>query len=126
MVLMLPLSLVRNIYWTIKNHRPLFQGLEGEPIWKKAAALILCIKISRLNVKPYDMIAEKIKTENGQTKKTLKIFQRISEESAVEDIVSEDVFVLYSLPMLPFLFIGYILSISTGDLILRLLSVILK
>ena len=126
MILMLPLSLMRNLYWTFILKRPLFEGLEAERAWKKAATLLFCVKSSRSNVKPYHQLAEKIGTENGQTRKTLQIFQRVREEDAVEDeSILGDVFVVYSLPMLPFLGLGYVLAMTVGDIILRLTATLL-
>lgn len=127
MVLTLPISLFRNLYWKIKNHQPLFKELDREPTWKKAAALILCIKTSKSKIKPYHIITERIEIKDGETKRTLKIFQKVREEDTIVDnTIPEYAFVAYSLPVLPFLTLGYILTITTGDLILHLTAIVLR
>jgi len=126
MVLTIPAALVRNLYWTKKSHRPLFHGLEKEPAWRKVAALLLCIKKSKSEIKPYNIPAERIETIGGEMKRTLKIFQRVKEEdTSIDDTIPEDVFITYSLPMLPFLTIGYIVAITIGDLIFHTIRIFL-
>ena len=126
MVVTLPLSLIRNIYWKIKNNQPLFKGLEREPIWKKVAALIFCIKTPKSKIKPYHILTERIEIKDGKPKRILKIFQKVKEENTmIDDTVPDDAFIAFSLPMLPFLTLGYLVAVTLGDLILHLTFVIL-
>lgn len=126
MVLTLPAALIRNLYWKAKGGKSLFKGLEGEPAWKKTVALILCIKTSKSKIKPYHIPAERIERTGGEARRTLKIFQRVREEDTViDESIPEETFITYSLPMLPFLTLGYILTITVGDLILQMVTVFL-
>jgi len=126
MVLTLPAALIRNLYWKAKGGSPLFKGLEAEPAWKKAAALLLCIKTSKSKIKPYHIPAERFEWTGGEARRTLKIFQRVREEdTAIDESIPEESFITYSLPMLPFLTLGYVLAITIGDLILQMVTVFL-
>ena len=109
------------------RRKSLFQGLEKEPNWKKVAALLFCIKTETSKIKPYHILAEKRIYLNGEAQRTLKIFQKVPEEDVkIDNTLPDDVFVVFSLPMLPFLTIAYILSIVSGDLILHLLTILLS
>jgi len=123
MLLALPVSTLRNFYWKMQTHQPLFKGLEKEPIQKKLGALIFCVKTQKSKIKPYHIIAERIENKNGETRRTLHIFQKVKEEDGIVDCsIPENAFVAFSLPMLPFLTCGYLLSITIGDLIFRILT----
>ena len=127
MVLTAPLVFIRNIYWKMTRHKSLFQGFEKDPIWKKGAALLFCIKKTKSEIKPYHTIAETRMSHNGEVYRTLNIFQRVSEEDTkIDDTLPDDIFVVFSLPMLPFLTFAYVLGISVGDLILHLLTIFLN
>jgi hypothetical protein len=125
MVLTIPIALIKNLYWQKKNNKSLFEGLSHEPLWKKMVVLLVCIKKSKSEIKNYHVPAERY--ENVEEKRrTLKIFQRVYQDDiTIDDTVPEEVFVMYSLPMLPFIAIGYLLSITMGDMILLLISSLL-
>jgi preflagellin peptidase FlaK len=122
MTLFFPTAIIRNLYWKIKNRKSLFEGLENEPFLKKVGALLFCIKKSKSEIKPYHIIAER--SEESKRKKTLHIFQKIPESNTNVDDISDDIFILFSLPMLPFLTLGYLITIMTGDLIFNMISMI--
>ena len=127
MILTVPFVPVQNFYWKMMRRKSLFQGLEKEPNWKKVAALLFCIKTETSKIKPYHILAEKRIYLNGEAQRTLKIFQKVPEEDVkIDNTLPDDVFVVFSLPMLPFLTIAYILSIVSGDLILHLLTILLS
>jgi len=127
MAFMCPIALVRNLYWKLRVGRPLFRGLEKEPAWKRTAALFLCVKKSKSRIKPYDTLAERLEPAGVELQRTLRIFQRVKEEDTViDETIPEEVFVTHSLPMLPFLTLGYLLAISVGDLILHLVAAFLR
>lgn len=127
MILTLPFALIKNIHWKITRNRSLFLGLENEPIWKKMGALIFCVKTDRLNIRPYQIIAERSITINGESARSLNIFQKIPEEdTTIDETFPEEVFTVFSLPMLPFLTIAYILSITVGDVIFNLITILLS
>lgn len=127
MALMCPVVLARNLRRKLKTGRPLFEGLEREPVMKKAGALLFCMKKSKSEIKSYDVLAERLEPAGTEVRRTLKIFQKVKEDDTVTDeTIPEEVFVTYSLPMLPFLTVGYLLAISVGDLILQLVAFFLS
>ena len=67
-----------------------------------------------------------MEAKGEETRRTLKIFQRVREEdTAIDESIPEESFITYSLPMLPFLTLGYVLAITMGDLILQMVTVFL-
>lgn len=123
MLLSTPIALIKNVYWKRATRRALFDGLEHEALWRKIAALFLCVKVSNASIKPYHMIAEQQLEEDIRQ---LKLFQQIADEDTlVDEKVPEFVFIAYSLPMLPFILAGYLISLTIGDLIFHLLTLIL-
>jgi hypothetical protein len=80
----------------------------------------------KTSIKPYNMIAEQRIIENGVASRQLKLFQRIPEEDTViDDSVPNTVFIVYSLPMLPFILVAYVLTLTVGDLIFHLLALVM-
>jgi preflagellin peptidase FlaK len=126
MLLVAPVALIKNIQWKRTAQQPLFQGLETESMWRKLAALFLCVKVSKTTIQPYHIIAERYVTEGEVKRRTLQLFHRIEDEDAkVDDSIPDDVFIIYSLPMLPFMLLGYITTLALGDLIFHLLATVL-
>jgi preflagellin peptidase FlaK len=118
-----PVALIKNIHWKLTTQKPLFDGLEHEPVWKKLATLFLCTKVSRNSIKPYNIIAEQ-HSEEGV--KQLKLFQQVlDEDTIVDEHVPNHVFIAFSLPMLPFILVGYVITLTIGDLIFHLLAIIM-
>lgn len=118
-----PIALMKNIYWKTTTQKTLFEGLEHEALWRKIAALFLCIKVSRESIKPYHMIAEQSPEEGTRQ---LKLFQQIvDEDTTVDEKVPEYVFVAFSLPMLPFILVGYVITLTIGDLIFHLFTMLM-
>ena len=77
-------------------------------------------------IKPYHMIAEQRVIEDGVASRQLRLFQRIPEEDTViDENVPNTVFIAYSLPMLPFLLVGYVITLTIGDLIFHILALIM-
>ncbi len=123
MVLSTPIALIKNIYWKTTTQQALFDGLEHEALWRKIAALFLCVKVSKASIKPYHMIAEQ-QLEEGVSQLTL--FQQIvDEDTIVNEKVPDFVFIAYSLPMLPFILAGYLISLTIGDLIFHFLALLM-
>lgn len=123
MLLSTPIALFKNVYWKTTTQKSLFDGLEHEALWRKIAALFLCVKVSKASIKPYHMIAEQ---QLGEGVRQLTLFQQIvDEDTRVDEKVPEFVFIAYSLPMLPFILAGYLISLTIGDLIFHLLTLIL-
>ena len=123
MLLSTPIALIKNVYWKTTTRQALFDGLEHEAFWRKIAALFLCVKVSKASIKPYHLIAEQPLEEGVRQ---LKLFQQIGDEDTiVDEKVPEFTFIAYSLPMLPFILAGYLISLTIGDLIFHLLTLIL-
>lgn len=123
MLLSTPIALLKNVHWKTTTHKSLFEGLEQEAVWRKIAALFLCVKVSRASIKPYHMIAEQISEEGARQ---LKLFQQIpDEDTVIDEKIPEHIFIAYGLPMLPFIFVGYIISLTIGDLIFHLLTILM-
>lgn len=123
MLLSTPIALIKNIYWKTTTRKALFEGLEHEAVWRKIAALFLCVKVSKASIKPYHMIAEQHPEEGTRQ---LKLFQQIvDEDTTVDENVPDFVFIAYSLPMLPFILVGYVISLTIGDLIFHLLTILM-
>jgi hypothetical protein len=126
MLLVAPVALIRNLQWKHTTQQPLFQGLEHESPWRKLATLFLCVKVSKSTIRPYHIIAERYVTDSDDERRSLQLFHRIEEDNAqVDDSIPADVFIIYSLPMLPFMLLGYIATLALGDLIFYLLATIL-
>jgi preflagellin peptidase FlaK len=123
MLLSTPIALIKNVHWKTTTRQSLFEGLEHEAVWRKIAALFLCVKVSKASIKPYHMIAEQHQEEDVRQ---LKLFQQIvDEDTTVDENVPEFVFIAYSLPMLPFILVGYVISLTIGDLIFHLLTILM-
>jgi preflagellin peptidase FlaK len=126
MLVVAPVALIKNIQWIRSTQQSLFHGLNGESVWRKLAALFLCVKVSKATIQPYHIIAERRVTEGDVERRTLQLFHRIEDEDAqVDDSIPDDVFIVYSLPMLPFILIAYIVTLTVGDLVFHLLATIL-
>ena len=107
----------------MNSKKSLFRELENESRLKKLGALFLCVKTPKSNLKPYHILAEKVDIGKSTSQKQLDLFQPIPEtDLTIDDEIPDDVFVMMSLPMLPFIAIGYLLTLFQGDLILQLLA----
>jgi prepilin signal peptidase PulO-like enzyme (type II secretory pathway) len=128
-------AFIRNLKWLLREKEGLYSGLEKESYWKKILAFISGYKIdlsdynnSRLHYFPLEII----RFENGVKQKNFKFFLRIeSEENKPlnnnmknsETFKSKRIWATPMLPMLLFIALGYLLTLITGDIILRLVSV---
>ncbi len=84
------------------------------------------MKVPKSAIRPYHIIAERYVTNGDDERRSLQLFHRIEEDDAqVDDSVPEDVFIIYSLPMLPFMLLGYIATLAIGDLIFHFLATVL-
>jgi preflagellin peptidase FlaK len=123
MVCIIPFTVLRNMYWKFTSRKSLFHELEREPLFKKIGALFLAVKTPKRSLKPYHVLAETANISNNSSQKQLDLFQQIPEaDLIIDETVSEDVFIMMSLPMLPFITLAYLLTLIQGDLILQLLT----
>jgi len=125
-VLTIPYALISNIGWATRKKRRLFAGLESESAVKKLAALFLCLKIDRSRMKPYHMPAEEVKAnDDGSISRRLKLFTKVlekDEETVDTSKLPDEVFVSFSLPLLIFMTVGYVIALLVGDMIFMLVA----
>ena len=123
--------LVRNLVWRTGHKGPIFEGLETEPAWKKAFALLSCIKVdsSRLRGPPFQYPAEQ--PTNSQRRIVL-LPDTNDDEAASEtlrkltqDLGLKEVWVSPTLPFIVFISLCFLISILFGDTIFWILFQIL-
>jgi preflagellin peptidase FlaK len=110
--LIAPYSILSNLIWKRKTGRRLFENVEDESFLRKLMALLFCIKTEKAKIQPYDMIAE----ESGKI-----TMQKVREEDLTEEDlehVPENVFVVFSIPMVLFITLGFVISLILGDLLM--------
>lgn len=100
-----PYALISNLIWKRRTGKSLFENLQKEPLIKKIVALLFCIKTEKSKIKPFDMIAE----ESGKI--TLKKVQEEDLTKEEIDRAPENVFIVFSIPMVIFITIGLFVSI---------------
>jgi len=128
-VLTLPYAPISNLLWRIKNKSPLFAGLESEPILKKVAACVFCVKKGKSKIKPYHSIAETVTVApDGEVSRKISIAWRVEEARSEVDYeaLPPDVFVSFSLPMLLFITLGFVTALFLGDVVVWLVSRVLS
>ena len=116
--------LARNLLWRLRGRRLLFEGLEGEPLWKKALALLSCVKVEagRLRGPPYQYPAEVVE----DSRRRLRLMPDAYDDEAAsaafrvltEDLGLGEVWVSPTLPFLLFISLGFLCSLLLGDLAL--------
>jgi len=122
--------LTRNLLWGFGRWHTIFEGLEKEPLWKKALALLSCIKVEakRLRGPPYQYPAE-VAVDSGRK---LQLRPDINSDEAAwasfrvltEDLGLTEVWVSPTLPFLLFISLGFFCSILFGDIALWVLNMI--
>lgn len=120
-VLTLPYAFISNMIWKFRTGKRLFEGFEGESYMKKLGAVLFCIKKEKPRVKSYDMISE----EDGK----LTLFNKVQEEDLSHEELQElpeNVFVSFAIPMVIFIFIGFITAIFFGDFIIFIIKNIIQ
>lgn len=119
-VFTLPYALLSNLNWRMRKRRRLFEGLEKESSLKKIGALVFCVKMEKARVKPYHMIAE----DHGK----IVLFKKIQEEDLSSEELEElptSVFIIFSLPMLISITMGFVSTIFLGDFVIFLAKMLL-
>jgi len=126
--------LVRNIFWKYSTHGSLFLGLEKEPAWKKAFALVSGYKadFGEVEEKIYLYPLEEVVESGGAVERRLNLFVEAEVErqdlieklrSYVEKaVIPREIWATPGLPMLVFVTIGFILAFVVGDLIFSIIS----
>jgi len=116
--------LTRNLLWSLRVQRRLFEGLEEEPLWKKTLALLSCMKVEaeRLRGPPYQYPAEVVV---GSRRRLRLLPDTSSDEEALasletltRDLGLTEVWITPTLPFLLFISLGFFCSLILGDVVL--------
>ncbi|MGQ9514467.1 MAG: A24 family peptidase [Thermoproteota archaeon] len=122
------LNLSSNICWLI-SRKPLFDGLESEARWKKIVAFFTCRKARKEDVRssPSYYSAERlVRAQDGTSKRQIKLIYRLDEDDTESLPDSEYILAHYTVPLIVFVTIGFLVSIFLGDIIMLLVSIITK
>jgi len=130
--------LVRNLFWKYSTRRSLFFGLEKEPAWKKAFALVSGYKadLREVEEKIYLYPLEEVVESGGSIERRLNLF--VEAEAERQDllgklrpyvekaVIPSEIWATPGLPMLVFITIGFILAFLLGDLIFSIISAFIR
>lgn len=122
-------AILRNLLWKSRNKKGLFEGLEKEFIGRKILTL-LCgykVRITQLETVEHLYPLEDVyATETGESRRRLLVFPKDEgREAIVERILKatsegkfgNEVWITPGLPMLIFITIGLIVSLTFGDIV---------
>jgi len=122
--------LTRNLLWGFGRWHTIFEGLEKEPLWKKALTLLSCMKVEAKSLRgpPYQYPAEVV----VDSKRKLQLRPDINSDEAarasfrvlMEDLGLTEVWVSPTLPFLLFISLGFFCSLLFGDIALWVLNMI--
>lgn len=127
----------RNLLWTHKTKRRLFEGFEKEPFWRKFLTFLSGYKVSakKLVEKDYVYPLEDVSFNNpSEMKRVLLVFPRDDSrddivkrvyEASEKGRIPEHVWASPGLPMIIFVTLGLILALVFGDVIWILLRLFL-
>jgi hypothetical protein len=121
--------LVRNVASSLQG-RPLFRGLEEEPFWRKLVVLFTGLKMEVRSVRgpPFQYPLEMPGTEEKPGRRLILMPDIQDDDSAVEafkmmeDSGVDEIWVSNTLPFLVYIAIGYVLSLTLGDIALAILK----
>jgi hypothetical protein len=110
--------------------RTLFRGLEDEPSWKKFVVLVTGLKIAVRSVRgpPFQYPLEIPRTDESPGRKLVLMPDIQDDDSAmeifkmIEDSGVDEIWVSNTLPFLVYIAIGYVLSLTLGDIALAILK----
>ncbi len=125
---------VRNVFWKYSMHRSLFLGLEKEPAWKKAFAIVSGYKadLKEIEDKVYLYPLEEVVESGSAVERKFNLF--VGAEADRQDLIGKlrpyvekefiphEIWATPGLPMLVFVTIGFTLAIVLGDLMFLILS----
>lgn len=128
-VTIIPLILIKNLVWKLKNKKSLFEGFEDEPLPKKIVMVALVgfkVKKEKLIKTPHYSLAEETRKINGKLKRNLKISSALTISELLENVgveeLPEEVWVTPRIPMIIFILGGFVLTILVGDLLYMVLA----
>ncbi len=129
--------LFRNLRWRLLRKKPLFEGLEREPLWKKALVVVSCIKVDMKAFRgpPFQNLAERITESEGGPVRKLKVSFRVDEDEEVDEAwvkaqvaegrLPEEFWVAPTLPLLAFITLGFLFSVFVGDPLMWMMRTII-
>ena len=122
-------AVLRNLVWKSRNEEGLFEGVEKESIGRKILTL-LCgykVRISELETVEHLYPLEDVYvTETGESGRRLLVFPKDEEREAIVERIlkatsegkfGNEVWITPGLPLLIFITIGLIVSLTFGDII---------
>jgi len=130
-------AILRNSFWRLRTGHRLFEGFENESIWRKILAFLTGYKVKMAELEKGHMYPlEDIQTkEGGDMERKLLVLPRDEERETIiarilnakqEGKLPNEVWATLGLPLLVFITLGLIISLTLGDLIWILLGLILK
>jgi preflagellin peptidase FlaK len=122
--------LFRNLFWRIKTQRSFFNGLEGEPSWKKLLVLMSCVKVETRIVRgpPYQYPTEIVE----DTGRRIQLMPDVYDDEAAlrtlrilkKDLELGEIWISPTLPFLLFISFGFLCSLILGDIALWVFNLI--
>lgn len=130
-------NVLRNILWRFKTNQPLFEGLEGEPPWRKSLVFFSGYKVQTTELAksvhfyPLEDVTPK---GEGDERRLLTLPKDQYREEIIARIlhaaerkkIQNEVWATPGLPLLVFITAGLIVALALGDLIWILVWSILK
>jgi len=129
-------AVLRNSFWRLRTGRKLFEGFENESTWRKVLAFLTGFKVKATELEKGHMYPlEDIGTEEtGESQRRLLVLPKDEERETIvgrilsakqEGKIPNEVWATLGLPLLVFITLGLIVSLTVGDLVWILLSLIL-
>lgn len=127
-------TLFRNLLWSARNKKSMFEGMKQESFGHKVLAVIsgYKVKLSKLENGHMYPLEDVETSEDGTKRRKLLSFPKYEDR---EDIISRlresmketsEVWVTPGLPLLVFITAGVIIALTYGDIVWILLGLILK
>ncbi len=114
--------LLYNIIWKFKTGKPLFEGLQHEPLWKKIVTIATGFKIKphRLTERFLHPLEEIIEDSEGNVTRSLNVLVKAEDVGEIEadERLEGEIWVTPGLPLIVFMFIALIISVLFGDILL--------
>lgn len=133
--LMVVYTFIRNIVWRLKTGRKLFEGFESESPLKKLVVLFIGYKmmISDLMTRKYLYTIEEMKeNKHGEITRKLSVFKHSEvekgrnlmkiKELAGRGVLSGEIWVTPTLPLLVFITAGFVMALFLGDIVYWLVT----
>ena len=119
---------LRNLLRMLKGSGSLFSGFEEEPVWRKMLAFMSGYKIDILELKKKKHLfpMEQVFGRNGKMMRRFRFFVDVEENQeeifkeleghVKKRLVPREVWISPGLPMLMFFTLGYVLTVTVGDI----------